>query len=70
MPQPPRDKLFSFEPVTPEGRQAQKMARKFMEGIKTPEQAFQVLKDIGLYNRDGTPNPYFYPDSGKKKASS
>jgi len=56
-------KLRSMRPTTREGRRAQASALSYLENIRTREDAMRVLQDIGLFNEDGSPNPYFYPDA-------
>ena len=58
--------LRDFQPQTPEGKRMKEATIRFLRKIRTKEDAFEVMKSIGLYNEDGTPNPYFYPDAADK----
>ncbi len=57
--------LHDLRPTTPEGRVAKKDALAYLERLKSPEDFRKALIAIGLYNEDGTRNPYFYPDAEK-----
>ncbi len=59
--------LRELKMTTPEGRALQEFAIRYIEQIDTKEKAFKVLQKIGLYNEDGTPNPYFFPDRAQEK---
>ena len=59
--------LRELKMTTPEGRELQEFALRWLEQIDTKEKAFEVLKSIGIYNEDGTPNPYFFPDRAQEK---
>lgn len=63
---PRRSAFDTFKPTTPEGREAKKAAQRYLAKIRTREQAFEVLKRIGIYNEDGSPNPYFHPEAADK----
>ena len=59
--------LRELKMTTPEGRALQEFTLRWLEQIDTKEKAFEVLKSIGIYNEDGTPNPYFFPDRAQEK---
>lgn len=60
-----RDTLDAYQPSTEEGKKAFEEAQKYLDSIKTPEQAMTELKAVGLFTDDGKKNPYFYPDPAK-----
>jgi len=59
--------LEDIKVTTPEGRRMKEAAKRYLARIKTREQAFEELKKIGIFNEDGTPNPYFHPELVKDK---
>ncbi len=54
-------KLRSLKMTTPQGRRMQRAALQFLETMQTREDAHEMLKAVGIYREDGTPNPYFHP---------
>ncbi len=60
-------RLEDIKVTTPEGRRMKEAAKRYLAQIKTKEQAFEVLKGIGIFNEDGSPNPYFHPELVEKK---
>ena len=62
-------KIEDLKPVTPQGKRMKRAALNYLAKIRTKEDAFEALKSIGIYNEDGSPNPYFHPEtnaSGEK----
>ena len=59
--------LRDFQPRTPLGKRVKQAAERYVKTIKTDKDALRALTSIGIYNRDGTLNPYFYPDAHDRK---
>ena len=61
------EELDNIEFTTPEGRRMKEAVKRYLAEIRTKEQAFEELKRIGIFNEDGTPNPYFHPELAESK---
>ena len=59
--------LEDIEFTTPEGRRMKEAVKRYLAEIRTKKQAFEELKRIGIFNEDGTPNPYFHPELAESK---
>ncbi len=57
-----------LRPRTREGRRAQTMALSFLKEIKTERDVLRVLRQVGFYDENGKPNPYFIPETATKAA--